>query len=62
MVSDEGECMAGKEKKSTAKNKSTMTAGDIYARDYASCKMARQFWSLLYGVRQKNNTSAGEGC
>ncbi|EEI9429096.1 hypothetical protein RDB90_000756 [Salmonella enterica] len=36
------------------KNKSMMTAGDIYARDYASCKLARQFWSLLYGVRTKD--------
>ncbi|EIH3275915.1 hypothetical protein LGI69_002948 [Salmonella enterica] len=45
--------MEGKEKRSV-KNKSTMTAGDIQARDYASCKLARQFWSLLYGARMRN--------
>lgn len=44
--------MAVKEER-PVKNKSTMTAGDIQARDYASCKLARQFWSLLYGVRMK---------
>ncbi|EEP9819846.1 hypothetical protein HCP56_001397 [Salmonella enterica subsp. diarizonae] len=42
-----------KEKK-PVKNKSTMTAGDIQERDYASCKLARQFWTLLYGARIKS--------
>lgn len=41
--------MEGKEKQ-PARNKSAMTAGEIQARDYASCKLARQFWSLLYGI------------
>ncbi|ESG70363.1 hypothetical protein SEEM1594_10025 [Salmonella enterica subsp. enterica serovar Muenchen str. baa1594] len=45
--------MEGKEKR-PARNKSAMTAGEIQARDYASCKLARQFWSLLYGARMKN--------
>ncbi|EJF2225010.1 hypothetical protein M8C91_002547 [Salmonella enterica] len=51
--------MEGKEKRAV-KNKSTMTAGDIQARDYASCKLARQFWSLLYGARMRNSAQAGE--
>lgn len=45
--------MEGKEKR-PARNKSAMTAGEIQARDYASCKRARQFWSLLYGARMRN--------
>ncbi|EHI3120781.1 hypothetical protein J9N36_002128 [Salmonella enterica] len=49
--------MEVKEKR-PAKNKSTMTASEIQARDYASCKLARQFWSLLYGVRMKNSFQA----
>lgn len=44
--------MEGKEKR-PARNKSAMTAGEIQARDYASCKLAR-LWSLLYGARMKN--------
>ncbi|HGG5995768.1 TPA: hypothetical protein ACJG4C_004872 [Salmonella enterica subsp. diarizonae serovar 61:r:z53] len=44
--------MAEKENR-PAKRRNWMTAGDIQARDYASCKMARRFWSLLYGVRLK---------
>lgn len=47
------------QEKRPVKNKSTMTASDIYARDYASCRMARQFWRLLYGVRMKNSKQAG---
>lgn len=47
--------MEGKEKR-PARNKSAMTAGEIQARDYASCKLARQFWSLLYVARMKNRT------
>lgn len=47
--------MAEKEKR-PVKSRNWMTAGDIQARDYASCKMARQFWNLLYGVRQKGKT------
>lgn len=53
--STKGSVMEKKEKR-PVKNKSTMTAGDIYARDYASCKLARQFWSLLYGARMKDRT------
>ncbi len=45
-----------KKEKRPVKNKSTMTAGDIYARDYAGCKLARQFRSLLYGARMKDRT------
>lgn len=52
--------MEVKEKR-PARNKSTMTAGEIQARDYASCKLARQFWSLLYGARMRNRIQdAGE--
>lgn len=51
--------MEGK-KKRLARNKSTMTAGEIQARDYASCKLARQFWSLLYGARMRNSMQAGD--
>ncbi|EHI5300986.1 hypothetical protein J9R20_004019 [Salmonella enterica] len=47
--------MAEKEKL-TVKSRNWMSAGDIQARDYASCKLARQFWSLLYGVRMKRKT------
>ncbi|HFZ8572619.1 TPA: hypothetical protein ACIPFX_004435 [Salmonella enterica subsp. enterica serovar Birkenhead] len=51
--------MTEKEKR-PVKNRYWMTAGDIQARDYASCKMARQFRSLLYGVRQKGKTQVNE--
>lgn len=40
--------------KQKGKNKSCMTASEILERDYASCKLARQFWSLLYGSRMKD--------
>lgn len=49
--------MEEKEKRSV-KNKSTMTAREIQARDYASCKLARQFWNLLYDVRMRNNVQS----
>ncbi|EGT7585166.1 hypothetical protein OP853_003488 [Salmonella enterica] len=49
--------MKEKEKR-PVKNKSTMTAGEIQARDYASCKLARQFWNLLYDARMRNNNQA----
>lgn len=44
--------MAEKESR-PVKSKKWMTAGEIQARDYASCKLARQFGSLLYGPEKK---------
>lgn len=42
-----------KKEKRPLKSRNYMSAGDIQVRDYASCKMARQFWGLLYGARQQ---------
>ncbi len=43
-----------KREKCPARKRNWMTADEVKARDYASCKLARQFWSLLYGVRMRN--------
>ncbi|EJO2707922.1 hypothetical protein NRE95_003483 [Salmonella enterica] len=43
-----------KREKCPVKKRNWMTADDIQERDYASCKLARQFWTLLYGARMRN--------
>lgn len=50
--------MAKREKYPVKRN--WMTADEIQARDYASCKLARQFWSLLYCARMRNSAQSGE--
>ncbi|HAG0928948.1 TPA: hypothetical protein G8S40_002964 [Salmonella enterica] len=45
-----------KKEKTPVKKRHWMTSGEILARDYASCEMARQFWSLLYGTRMKDSS------
>ncbi|EGM7048355.1 hypothetical protein IIJ56_004940 [Salmonella enterica subsp. enterica serovar Oslo] len=45
-----------KKEKAPVKKRHWMTSGEILARDYASCEMARQFWSLLYGARIKGRS------
>lgn len=47
-----------KREKCPAKKRHWMTADEIQARDYASCKLARQFWRLLYSVRLRNKAGA----